>query len=238
MGDATQFFTRALLVSVSIATLVIPTTLGGVPFSLAGFAADSETRTDTTAVLTGGKDVFKKIGVVRASMATIQQKTRDPSAQAAANKMVTFLEKGILPSTHVLGGRGPTDLLSRCLGGDPSVLPSLTHLSGLFSGDPDALLTRLLSGTLGNLVGGLLGGLILGLASLLCDLLDSLVVLRNGCGAGFDPLIADLLAAVGRLVHSLLVLLSATESCSCSHDAGVLAELQALLDELLWDLKL
>ncbi|KAF8125902.1 hypothetical protein K438DRAFT_1891313 [Mycena galopus ATCC 62051] len=200
-----MFFTRALFVSISLATLLIPGTLA------AAVVAAGQT------VLTNIHNVVNKANELKAA---------NPTAAAPAIskvKAVLVGTNGVLPSNGYLGGSGGGGALNGCLGGSSSSYNGIGLLGGLLG--PNGL-GELLDDVV-NLLDGLLGGLLGGLSPLLYDvseLLHSLLGCRSACACedGLDGLLQELITLVDVLLLSLSDVTSASHGCGCGYDPAVL----------------
>ncbi|KAJ6483160.1 hypothetical protein C8R45DRAFT_1099464 [Mycena sanguinolenta] len=218
-----MFFARALLVSASIAGLVVPAILASPTANPVELAA----RGDPATVIVNAKVVINDAQNLINKVAAL--KTANAAAAAPVEKHVRSLLDGVVfPQNGVLSGG--TDALTDCLGGNTG---SLGGLGGLLTSDG---LKNLLNGLLGGLLGGLgLDPLLTSVGNLLNSLLDA----RGscGCGDGLDNLLQQVIDAVNQLLGSLGPVASASNGCGiCGTSSGVTKTLQPLLSGLFGNL--
>ncbi|KAF8197713.1 hypothetical protein K438DRAFT_1824550 [Mycena galopus ATCC 62051] len=215
-----MFFTRALFVSISLASLVIPGTLA----SPASNDVGVEARANTAAVLSAGQTVLTNIHNVVDKANEL--KAANPTAYGPAISQVKSVlvgTNGVLPSNGYLGSSGG-GALNGCLGGSSSSYNGIGLLGGLLG--PGGL-GQLLSGVvnlLDEILGGLLGGLLSPLLYDVSELLNSILGCRSACGCGseYDGLLQELITLVDVLLLSLSDVTSASHGCGCGYDDAVL----------------
>ncbi|KAJ7448626.1 hypothetical protein B0H11DRAFT_2080075 [Mycena galericulata] len=223
-----MLFSNALLVSASLAALIIPGALA-IPSPDSGTPPDATTKDDiissTTNIVGKWNGMANAMGaIVNANPNNNEISTTTKQFNAVRNKLALSNE----PLTGVIGS---------CIGGNGGVLSGLglsDVLGGLLAGTVSELLDAIVSGLVAGLLDGLLGGLLggLNLSGLITELLGSLGTLQaGGCPT---ILITNLLTPLQGLVAELLGLVSLGSSCgSCSSDTEFLGTLTGLLGGLL-----
>ncbi|KAF8212648.1 hypothetical protein K438DRAFT_1957265 [Mycena galopus ATCC 62051] len=214
-----MFFSRALFVSISLASLLIPGALAvsvplfcpqasrspdSVPVNDVGF----EARTNTAAVVTAGQTVLTNIQNVVDKANELKAANLTAAAPAISKlKSVLVSSSSVLPSNGYLGGGGAGALSTGVW-----VVPRAPGLVNL----------------LDEILNGILDGLISPLLDDVCELLDGLLTCRSncGCGDGLDEFIQELVTLMDELLESLTSVASVSQGCGCGYDAAVLQQLQ------------
>ncbi|KAJ7618871.1 hypothetical protein DFH06DRAFT_1144742 [Mycena polygramma] len=209
-----MLFSRVLLASASLASLVVPAVVG-VPAVRSSHGSD---------LVTQAGQVLAKTKVL--STATTALAHSNPAAADSVVNHILSLNNMILPASEIIstfGGLSPSSLLTSCLGGTAGLTNVLVVVNLLISlGDESTVLQHLLNaGTLSGLLTGYgLGGLLGGVLGLLDPLLATVVAILDGLigavlgGCGQD-LVSTVLAAVLALLVSLSTLQSDAIGCNC-----------------------
>jgi len=199
-------------------------------------------------VLAGAKDVMAKANALKASLHPIAIANPGNPALAATTGHVQDVLSCIAPKQQgllggLLGNGVLSGVLGQCVAGENVIAGLLGNapLGGILA---NGLVSEIISGLLGTglknpghsgldglgldgLLGSLLG-LTDDLVYAVANLLNGLDLLNSGCGCGED-LIGDVVEAVVELVASVVALLSLGEACGCGHNAGLIADVTALI---------
>ncbi|KAF8197717.1 hypothetical protein K438DRAFT_2016484 [Mycena galopus ATCC 62051] len=223
-----MFFIRALLVSISFASLIVPGALASPTPNAVGLEARTGTTASSLTAVHGSLGEVQNLLTV-----TTHLKNANPTLAAPVVNAVKNLVNGGAGSvlSGLPGAGGPVGGLLTCMGGSSAPLAGLGLLSGVLG--PNGL---------GNLVNGVLdlgGGILSGLS----PLLNNVVALLNSlltCGTGdneLDGLLQEVIDAVNALLKSLSAVPSASQGCGCSGTvssdvapllSGLLAQIAAL----------